>query len=231
MDHAEVVRLNAAEKYSLGELPQDLVEQFEEHYFDCPECANDVKTLATFVTAGRMVFEEEGDARAASPRKGTARSRWFSWLRPAAAVPVFAALAAVILFQNAVTIPSLKERLADHASAQLYEASYRLQGTTRGETTSKVSIRAGESFGLVFDFTPTERFAAYQGSLVDSSGKTVLTFGVKGEEANKELHLAIAGDKVRPGTYDLVFVGDRGKNQGAATGAVQRLTFVVENRL
>ena len=41
--------LQAAEKYVLGELAEELCEAYEEHYFDCQECATDVIATAAFV--------------------------------------------------------------------------------------------------------------------------------------------------------------------------------------
>src|SRR6266404_2189817 len=38
MDHKEAVRLQAAEKYVLGEFPPNLRDEYEEHFFDCAEC-------------------------------------------------------------------------------------------------------------------------------------------------------------------------------------------------
>ena len=49
MDHSESIRLMAAEKYLLGELAPELREQFEEHFFDCQECALDVRAGAALV--------------------------------------------------------------------------------------------------------------------------------------------------------------------------------------
>jgi anti-sigma factor RsiW len=49
MDHREAIRLQAAERYVLGELTKDLRDEYEEHYFDCAECAADVKATAAFV--------------------------------------------------------------------------------------------------------------------------------------------------------------------------------------
>jgi len=49
MDHNEALRLHAVEKYALGELPPSLRNEFEEHYFECEECAEDVKAAAEFV--------------------------------------------------------------------------------------------------------------------------------------------------------------------------------------
>jgi hypothetical protein len=35
MDHLEAKRIQAAEKYVLGELTPALRDEYEEHYFDC----------------------------------------------------------------------------------------------------------------------------------------------------------------------------------------------------
>jgi anti-sigma factor RsiW len=56
MDHNEALRLRAVEKYVLGELPPSLRDQFEEHFFECQECAQDVKAAAEFVDNARAVW-------------------------------------------------------------------------------------------------------------------------------------------------------------------------------
>jgi hypothetical protein len=226
MDHSEAVQLKAVEKYTLGELPTELREQFEEHYLDCVECANDVKTLATFVTASRMVFEKETAGKAPSRARRSEHQGWFSWLRPVIAVPAIAALSALLLFQNIVTIPTLKQQLPAEAFGQVYESSYRLQGATRGENVSSITVRQNESYALNFDFTPAQIFQSYRGDLLDASGKIILTFAVSGEATNKELHLVIPGDKVHTGKYNLVFVG----LDGTKSSEVQRLSLAVEFR-
>ena len=128
MDHTEAVRLRATEKYVLGELAPEEREQFEEHYFDCVECASDVKAFVTFVTACRMTFEEQAKAKAAARPEKEERRSILDWFRPAIAIPAFAALAVVVAYQNAVTIPSLKKAGGAAQVAQLYESSFRLQG-------------------------------------------------------------------------------------------------------
>lgn len=231
MDHSDALRLKAAEKYISGDLPGDLRDQFEEHYFDCAECANDLKALATFVTASRIVFEEEAAAKVPLRQPQVERTGWLSWLRPIIAVPAIAALAAVVVFQSAVTIPALKNRIAVEPAAQVYESSYRLQGTTRGESVPTMAIHANESFALDFDFTPSRAFQGYKGNLLDASEKTVLTFAISGEQANKELHLAVPAGTVQPGKYHLVFAGEDGTmSSDPKTNEVQRLSFAVEFR-
>ncbi len=56
MDHNEAIQLQAAEKYVLGEFPPSLRDQFEEHYFECQECALDVKAAAGFVDNARVAL-------------------------------------------------------------------------------------------------------------------------------------------------------------------------------
>lgn len=228
MDHSEVVRLQAAEKYVLGELPAELRDEFEEHYFDCTECANDVKHLMAFVAAGRMVLKEQPKVRQAPPARAPEKAGWIAWLRPMIAVPAMAALAAIVIFQNTVTIPMLKQRGAAE-QAGVFSSSYHLQGMTRGEGGSTVMIRGTESFALDFDFTPAIAYRGYSGKLVDSKGDTVLSFAVGGEMTNREMHVVVPAGKVQPGNYALVFSGEPDGNRSPAP-EVQRIPFVIERR-
>jgi hypothetical protein len=235
MDHSEAVRLNAAEKYLSGELAEPLRDEFEEHYFDCVECANELKSLDTFCRASRMVFEEEV-VKVRRQQPEAERTGWFRWLRPLVAVPAIAALAAIVVFQNAVTIPALKQRPLAGSVAEAYGSSFRLKGTTRGEGLSTVSIHPNESFALDFDFIPAQAFASYQGVLVDDAGGSVLTFRLPGELANKEVHLAVPAGLLPAGKYSLVLNGVRDAEGRLASGLafggneVQRLAFAVESR-
>ena len=49
MDHGDAVRLKATERYLLNELDPEQLDQFEEHLFDCPDCALDVRAAAMLV--------------------------------------------------------------------------------------------------------------------------------------------------------------------------------------
>jgi hypothetical protein len=231
MDHSEAVKMKAVERYVLGELSSDVREQFEEHCFECVECANDLKALTTFVTAGRIVFEEGDQVAEQRAEEGERSWGWRKWFRPAVMIPAVGALAAIVIFQAAVTIPGLKKETARESGAQVYGSSYRVQGATRGESNSRVAIAPNESFALDFDFTPSNSFPRYKGRLVDESGQSVLTFGVGGEEANKELHLVVPTGVLHPGNYDVVFFGDSGTNSAdAKMEEVQRISFTIEFR-
>ncbi len=227
MDHNEAIQLQAAVKYVLGELSAVQREEYEEHYFDCAECAIDLKAAAAFVDTTREVLRQE---KASSFAKDPvpARGGWFSWLRPIVAVPAFAALLLVVAYQNIFTIPRAKEAATQRA-AQLFTSSFSLQmANTRGGNEVKVQIHPAESFALDFDFTPSRTFESYVCQIQDESGRSVLQVSIPGSSANKEAHLVVPGGLVRPGKYTLVFTGAPGLQGQPPRDEVLRLDFAIE---
>lgn len=96
MEHAQATRLQAAVRYVLGDLPQAERDSFEEHYFDCGECALDVQAAAAFADNARNVFCHEAQEvalRAAAPAGGTGLVRF----KLMAAVPASVVILIVVL--------------------------------------------------------------------------------------------------------------------------------------
>jgi hypothetical protein len=116
MDHKLAEQTDAVDKYLLDELPAAQRLEFEEHLFDCPVCAELVKDDAIIVDNLKQVLLEEKpkpserrhSAAAVGSREG--RFNWLlNWSRPATLVPTFVtvALAAVVGYQNLISIPAL----------------------------------------------------------------------------------------------------------------------------
>ena len=227
MDHSEAVRLQATIKYVLGELPPAQRDEYEEHYFDCAECALDIKALATFAATTREVMRAERQnsvERNAMP----ARSGWFNWFGPVVVVPAFAVLLLLIGYQNTVTIPQVKREAAG-SPAQFFTSSYSLQmANVRGGDGVRVQIHPKESFELKFDFTPSRPFDSYVCQLQDESGRSLLQLSVPGSSANKEAHVVVPGGLVQPGKYALVFTGAPGSKARPLADEVLRLSFAIE---
>src|ERR1700677_3945296 len=105
MEHSQAVEQMAAERYLLNELTPEAREAFEEHVFDCPDCALDLRAAAAFVDEAKVQLPALVAAASARPSAGAVKSRakrdqWFSWLRPAFAVPAFAAVLGVVSYRN-----------------------------------------------------------------------------------------------------------------------------------
>src|SRR5216684_783172 len=106
MDHDTVVRQEMTEKYLLNELDPAARDEFEEHFFDCPMCALDVRAGSLFVEQSKVVLARKLEKEVApSPIRTPAQddSGWLAWLSPAFAAPALALLLVIIAFQNLVT--------------------------------------------------------------------------------------------------------------------------------
>jgi hypothetical protein len=226
MDHDEAVRLQAAEKYLLGQLPKEQHAAYEEHYFDCSVCAEEIKATAAFMESARQVAREQAlqtiDAKRLTPATPS-NGGWFAWLKPAFAIPVMAALLLFIGYQNGVTIPRLK----DSSSAPIISSSFQILGSVRGgnesgNASNKVAVKQGESFLLKFDFTPTGTSTEYSWQLLAPSGRPVRFGTLGGDKKYQAVSLPVVGGVQSPGKYNLVFFGDANGNEA------QRLTFTVE---
>jgi hypothetical protein len=228
MDHNDAVRLQAAEKYVLGEFPQDLRDEYEEHFFECSECAADVKAVAGFVDVSREVLRAEPEKLAETKTAPSPRG-WLSWFRPVIAVPAFAVLLLVIGYQSFVTIPKAKQAAAGKASQILF-SSHSLRGVnTAGEEGRTLSIRPDEAFFLNFDFVPTRSFDSYIAQLEDAEGGVLLRSKIAGVNVNQEAHLPIPAGMLHPGKYVLAFYGEAGANDKInPQNDAGRLPFIVE---
>ena len=72
MNHEQAMKDQATERYLLGELPENERDAFEEHYFECMMCADEVKSAFAFkdaVRASRAVHDEVAARRTARKAK------------------------------------------------------------------------------------------------------------------------------------------------------------------
>src|SRR6266550_9342195 len=110
MNHQEALQEMAVERYLLGELSGASLDSFEEHLFECSECAKEVKIGGTFIDGVRT--EVSVPRRVAAPRVESAR-RWTSWFTsPWVLAPALAACLVILAFQTFVLQPRMKLEVA-----------------------------------------------------------------------------------------------------------------------
>jgi hypothetical protein len=231
MDHNEAVRLQAAEKYLLGELPREQHAAFEEHFFDCSACAEEMKATAAFMESARQVsrqqVSEAVDIKGLVPASTT--RGWFAWLRPPFAVPVFAALLLFIGYQNGVTIPNLKQASPGVVIGEGAKSFSLLSADSRGEGTSapKIVVGSREDFRLEVDM-PGNSLTGYSCQIQDESGKVLASFTVSSEEAKNTVTRIIRGGSLKPGRYTIaIFKGQTPAQTDNQSAAAQK-SFVIE---
>jgi anti-sigma factor RsiW len=132
MDHQIAIRDKLAERYLLGELNEVDREDFEEHYFGCAECAEDVRLGTSFVAGVRALLQEEHPRPAAAVGDQTGkRLRWL-W-RPAPAYALAGALALLLVVERTVLTTGMTPQ---------FVAPVELRPATRG--TAQVIRLTGE---------------------------------------------------------------------------------------
>jgi hypothetical protein len=180
------MRLKATERYLLNELDPEQLDQFEEHLFDCPDCALDVRAAAMLVEQSKTILSERTSAapvRVVAP----VSKPWLTWFRPAFALPVLILLLVIFGYQNFVTIPAMKE--ASSRPAVLPFAT--LTVATRSATTPVVHAEPGRPFILLLNIPAETRFSSYVVDLYDPAGKIQWSLPISAESAGDTVPLRI----------------------------------------
>ncbi len=214
MDHAEAVRQKATEKYLLDELDSEQRDQFEEHLFDCQDCALDVRSAAVFVQQAKVQLVEDPvkvPVRKLVPSES--KAGWLAWLRPAM-VPVFALLLAVIGYQNLVTYPQLMQaanqpQVGPWASVNI---------ATRGETATTIKVPSGEGFSLLLNLPPDRTFVSYVAELYNPAGKLQWSGTISVTSADESRQIYVPARGLQSGTYNFVVRGTSASGESMELG-------------
>jgi hypothetical protein len=210
MDHDAVVRQKMTERYLLGELDPETRDQFEEHFFDCPDCALDVRAGALFVEQSKIVLAEKSEPVSAGLPLTVPAPVTPGWLaglrpifRPVFALPVMAVLLAVIGYQNLVTYPQLTRELR---SPQVLPWAQVNVGTW-GSGGPAITTRPGEGFLLFVRIPPDGGFSHYTADLYNPAGKLEWSLTIPATSAQDQWPVQVPGASREAGSYTLAVRG------------------------
>ncbi len=228
MNHEESVKEMATERYLLDELSPELREAFEEHMFECPECAMDVRAGNLFLDEAKAQLPEISPGakeKAANGVRREARKPWWSWFTvPAFAAPVFAALLALVAFQNLSTIPTLRSAATEPRIVPWSS----LHAGTRGTEATIVQADPKQGAVVLIDLPAQSGYTSYAVDLYDPQGKRFWTHTVTASSDNNAgagtLSLLIPGMGLQQGSYTLNIAGI--SPQGARTELGRRVLDV-----
>jgi Putative zinc-finger len=217
MDHAEAVQSQVAEKYLLGELSAAQQDEFAEHFFDCEECANDLRMTSLFVDTTKKVLATD---RTHTPRS---RSKWWSsqWRPAPYAIAASVAFLALILYQNLVTIPKLRSSSAPQALAFFSLADL----GARGSVQAAINPVHDKPFILLLDIPPHPNISEYRCQVLSPSGGKVLSIDVSEAAAKKTVPLLIPASALAQGNYLFTISGR--SSDGTSFTELERYPFQV----
>lgn len=197
MEHSESRTTNAAERYLLEEMSAGERDAFEEHYFDCAECAVDVRDGARMMAAGREILREPAEKKVVE--MGPKRS-FAGWIPQAAAAGI---IGGVMGWYGAVNTAVQKVAAIEPAAAQ-YDI---LMEHERSAADGPSHVRAGRTIILNFSVPTSDDAASYVSSIRDSAGKTVYTEALSLDQAADPISLVARA--LPGGSYQVVIEGVR----------------------
>jgi hypothetical protein len=208
MDHAEAVQHNAAERYTIGDLPVAEVEEFERHFFECPQCSEELRALSILVSNARAVFVEPAVVAAPpavvpQPRVIEKARAW--WREPWVLGPAFSAIAVVVFL-------SLSPGLQQRAGKIEQVSSFPLFAASRGEETPVTPAAGATSYTLYMDKTWEGSSDSYRAVIRDETGNTErASFSLKDPGPGRFVEISIPTGSLSAGRYVLV-VQDKGQD-------------------
>ncbi len=228
MDHDLVVRQKMTERYLLDELEAEARGEFEEHFFDCPECASDVRACTLFVEHTKIALAKQSEPIPGSvpaPAPVPTQAGWLAGLRtalrPAFAVPAMALLLAVIGYQNLVTYPQMRQAL--HRPQVLPWAQVNVG--TYGSEGPVVTTRAGEGFLLFVRIPPEGGYDHYTADLYNPAGRLEWSLAIPPVAGQDQWPVRIPGANREPGGYTLAV---RGITTAGESKEVGRASFELQ---
>jgi hypothetical protein len=195
MTHDNAIKSLAAERYILDDLEPAERDAFEEHFFDCTICADDVRDCAKFADGVRT-----SDARVKVPAVGR-----FNWW--AAAASVFAAL---LGYQSLVVVPHMQ--MAMHTKTQTVPVMRLAAETTVLEPQSRgkgepVKVRRDEAVPFTIAIPTKDPYAIFICEIRDAANHVRASLSVPAREANDPVPLVVAPGVLSSGNYQLVIRG------------------------
>jgi hypothetical protein len=218
MDHKVVTAENMTERYLLNELDPAARNEFEEHYFNCTECAADVQAAALLVEKIKDGAIPDPEFRPVpAPPPFAARPGWLAWLRPAFFVPVMAMLLAVVGYQNLVTYPRMARQLNSPRIlpyAQVNLDTYAAEGPT-------ITPQPGQAFLLLVRIPPGGLYSKYTADLYNPAGKLEwsFTFAIPASSEQEQWPLQVPGGNREAGRYKLVVWGISASGESKDVGS------------
>jgi hypothetical protein len=202
MDHQQATQLTAVEKYLLDELPPEVRDEFEEHFFDCQECATDLRATAGFIDAAKREFKVKPAAVAAG------KSRLVSIWPSALAWAALAASLLVIAYQNVVVYPRFKTEIAELKAPEILPQVSLVGGNSRGGQIPVAKVGSGQPFLLLLDIPTEDRFSSYTCLLYSASGSLAWRVEVSPQQARDTVSIRVPSTGQGAGEYTLTVQGN-----------------------
>jgi len=203
MEHSEAIKMSAVERYVLGDLSVSEIEEFERHFFDCPQCSEELRVMTLLQDNARAVFMEQGSRPIGAslpirePDRRARRAGWWPDFR--IWVPALAMLAIAIFLGY-----QAGER---RVGGPLPVSEFPLYAAARGEETVVGPTAGAQFYTLYMDRTWEKDFPEYRAAFVDAAPKERFSMRLGSPAAGQAIHILTPKQALPPGRYVLIVYG------------------------
>jgi hypothetical protein len=214
MDHAEAMQMRAVERYMLADLSVSEVEDFERHFFDCPQCSEELRTLSILRENARAVFVEQhsspsisgvavSDQPVAPPKP--ARVGWRFWS------PMLAPALALLIAAVYVGYLTGERRTGEPQSVNAYP----LYAASRGAETVVAPPAVAQFFTLYMDRTWDRDLTSYRAVVreADQAGSERFSMTLPTPEPGRAIQVLFPAHALAAGRYVLTILGKDNSGQ------------------
>jgi hypothetical protein len=207
MTHQDANEEMAVERYLLGELTGESRDRFEEHLFDCAECAADLKQGVVFLEASRAELKSREAVRkdvSVAPKRFFFRPAWL--LQPWVLAPALAACLAIIVYQSVVVQPRMRSELAELQTPAVLNPLVLANAGARGSSTNTVPEIAAPRHGsylLSVDIPPATDVTGYRCSLYSPAGALVWHVDISPQQARDAVTIQVPVMTASEGIHEL----------------------------
>jgi hypothetical protein len=203
MDHAEAVRIKAAERYLLCGLKDPELNQFEDHLFDCAICAEDVTVGVLFADNAAAELKY---ASAPAPERAETRRNWWEWLSLGWRQPAFVMPLAALAIVSGLWMRDHSKLTTELATAEAPQSFTEVPlEDARGSEPAAVA-RNARVFAVSFFIDSPNRFPQYAVEIT-GEGLGPVVVGTPAPPPGASFNLLLPTDKFKPGRYRFVVHG------------------------
>lgn len=225
MDHNYAIENHVAEGYLLEDLDEAERDAYEDHYFGCTTCADEVEMVSEFMDTAKQVIREDLKPQ---PVAISSSPNWFRRITAPIMQPVPAALCALLVMTSGVVVyQHISEPII--AVPAISATTVRIPLTSAHGAPEVTSVPKGEAVELRFAVPPSaleQPFDSYRADVLTDSGTTKFSATITRKQASDTVEVILPTSMLKSGKYFVVIRGvNSGRTESGIKGELARLPF------
>lgn len=230
MDHKYAMENHVAEGYLLDDLDERERDAYEDHFFGCSTCADEVETVSAFIDTAKQVIRQEMNAELEAASAPVPVASWFQRIMPpvmrympAAACALFVVTFGVVVYQHWI----IDQQNHPPIAAVITEVTL----TSSHASSDVIKTPRGSRVVLKFAIPPSgaENFSSYDVQIVTNSERKKASLSIPKAQAINPQTIELHTNDLQSGTYFLVIRGvNSNGTESGIKGELDRLPFELE---